>query len=1040
MAKARLNSPEPLVRMVSTECSASLKHPTPDLQPIRNLSHGNIEKLEVTAQRMKLDTDLEQENRRITLETEASGSRIFSLRPSHRFEHDTVPVHPLRTSTNGSYAKSTTDVMYNAGSKGNSLHPFDSPPTEPVRPDSISQNFQDAGRVASFKSWENSQLDGVKQYNKNEENSQANKHTVQILDNSGSSVLLAHPSRSSMISNRDRVIGDRENEADAECMNMDNKGYCCPKEDKDVKDVHDSSVNDEEGWTPSNSSSIVSNEDENLFFGFDGNHHSHADKSDTASAYFSYPDHDIVNQASALENFKMPIENNTNYPARIPKLLNLPKRLSQIPLSTLESDRRSKVLQYVTPKTRNSHTRSASGNGHCETSSLNGASGEMIEDKLDAVHIPSVERLPPQLRASAFFEQGARPPEFQAEGKTAVERLNNMLEASTCVPANAFTNDVSSNSNNANVSGRNITGVHHEKSSHSAKITQTANHKARRSFLFFRRKSTVLAKNHDENLCMEELSDRDDASSGASGTSTDKESHLETDDNVVLSSKGKESDIEPEENSGFEGAPSTLLAELQIRKQRLQKRTRTAPTTPYNGMHTTLLQLDAVAQIEKKRRIGQRTKLAWEEPDIGASNAEDDEDDEDVPLGVLFASKTEFGSDLGRGVSDWNRPLGLIQSRDLEDNEPLSARRNRLQINNLRKSVPQVLKQFPLKQAPGIQYSSASESDDLENETLAQRMQRLRRERDSAAAFEGENERKTDKGNNDDWSSNLKLEKAKGASLSPFASSEIRISENEGETLGQRRKRLQAKTLAGSRNPSHYGDFDLRRREPTLSLKKTRSMVDLLQNHHIASFRRVSNDEFKASLLPGSLLQQNEMRQAQHSFFISEQNRRSSYGNDKLLPLSQTSRTPSPSIPMQRRHSGDIHKASAFARNPSSSIFTGNNNVVESIAELEKVRSTTKLNINNFESNRDFLTQQETGGNARVANCGSIRPYQTQQVHIPVTQAGNMSEPDLGVGKGTYPVANLGVATKFPTNSAAMDPVLNPKQRIIISQWRQSIT
>jgi len=87
------------------------------------------------------------------------------------------------------------------------------------------------------------------------------------------------------------------------------------------------------------------------------------------------------------------------------------------------------------------------------------------------------------------------------------------------------------------------------------------------------------------------------------------------------------------------GKPTTLLAELQLRKAEQKTRTRTAATAFPNGMHSTLLQLDAVAQHQQRARQLRQVRLAWEDPTgagDGMGGGRDDDEDEDVPLGMLL--------------------------------------------------------------------------------------------------------------------------------------------------------------------------------------------------------------------------------------------------------------------------------------------------------------------------------------------------------------------------------------------------------------------
>ena len=141
-------------------------------------------------------------------------------------------------------------------------------------------------------------------------------------------------------------------------------------------------------------------------------------------------------------------------------------------------------------------------------------------------------------------------------------------------------------------------------------------------------------------------------------------------------------DEEDDEEEVYEGPPTTLLAELQLRKQQNKLRTRPAINAHPNGMHSTLLELDAVREIERKARHGKRVNLAWENPDANPEHNQDLEDD-DVPLGMLAVAKAAGAKnsniDISLVVSEMNRPLGLMERREIDDNEPLSRRRDRLQ-------------------------------------------------------------------------------------------------------------------------------------------------------------------------------------------------------------------------------------------------------------------------------------------------------------------------------------------------------------------------
>ena len=65
-------------------------------------------------------------------------------------------------------------------------------------------------------------------------------------------------------------------------------------------------------------------------------------------------------------------------------------------------------------------------------------------------------------------------------------------------------------------------------------------------------------------------------------------------------------EIEEDEASFVQ--PATLLAELQVRKAQLKSRNRTAATAYPQGMHSTLLQMDAVEEINTRKRRQQRVR------------------------------------------------------------------------------------------------------------------------------------------------------------------------------------------------------------------------------------------------------------------------------------------------------------------------------------------------------------------------------------------------------------------------------------------------
>ncbi|KFY21408.1 hypothetical protein V493_07418 [Pseudogymnoascus sp. VKM F-4281 (FW-2241)] len=200
----------------------------------------------------------------------------------------------------------------------------------------------------------------------------------------------------------------------------------------------------------------------------------------------------------------------------------------------------------------------------------------------------------------------------------------------------------------------------------------------------------------------------------------------------------------------YSGAPTTLLAELQLRKQHAKTRTQHPPQPA--GSRSTLLELDAVALVETKARQQKRVTLAWQDPHPSIAAAE--EEDDDVPLGVLFPGQALQQLDRA------SRPMGLMERRELEDNEPLSQRRERLlgrgglQREPLRRGTPEpghatpepaedtnrlpnarpVSGAFSLELLHQFGDPAAAQEEEEEEETLGQRRRRLLAEREAAAA------------------------------------------------------------------------------------------------------------------------------------------------------------------------------------------------------------------------------------------------------------------------------------------------------------------
>lgn len=306
-------------------------------------------------------------------------------------------------------------------------------------------------------------------------------------------------------------------------------------------------------------------------------------------------------------------------------------------------------------------------------------------------------------------------------------------------------------------------------------------------------------------------------------------------DNEVEEDEDKDEELD---GPAFSGPPTTLLAELQMRKAQQRLRNRTAANAFPNGMHSTLLELDAVAQIQQRSRGKKQITLAWEDHEAADPAGEDDDD---IPLGILFAGQ--------KAQQNINRPMGLIEKREMEDNEPLSRRRARLRGDDVTR---------PLANPPEQQHAHTMDTIDVpgvedevleerEGESLAQRIQRIKAEAETATGVGAEFSK-------DD----LAPVGPKTENVAPAATT----TEAE-ETLGQRRKRLREEALKNSRQPSGGSS------QNALGFKARSSMADILTQHPAACARRPSGEIKPVAqqvTLPPSVAQHDGSLKQMHTF------------------------------------------------------------------------------------------------------------------------------------------------------------------------------
>ncbi|KAJ5353236.1 hypothetical protein N7452_002210 [Penicillium brevicompactum] len=417
------------------------------------------------------------------------------------------------------------------------------------------------------------------------------------------------------------------------------------------------------------------------------------------------------------ESYKEPRmgEDMVYYPAPVPRMLNLPPKLSR--RTNIDRDqRRTQIAGAIAAEDRKPAV-------PAEQQSPSSSQNEKRKSTV-----------PPHLRASVFFEQPSSSLHVQMKQNSAVATLESILDASANAPVSAFTD--------------------HPYAGHLASQANKSKHKSSNSRATLGQPTSAsdevenddaVTVHHQSEAGPGNQHDRDHDhghESGSTGSETDEQS--------------SETHDEDEEELDYVSPPNTLLAELELRKHELKHRRRTAVPVPFQGMQTTLLQMDEKAQQQSDKRRLRPIALAWESRD----------DDEDVPLGMLYQNQGAPHPE--------DRPLGLMEKRQQEENEPLSSRRARLRGEPIPQPQPQPRPTtIDMGRPPDSAPDPAADSGD-EIETMAERLQRLKGHTRSESVFASE----------------LMAEIDTRAGIVPTIT-QTAPEINEEETLAQRRSRLQ---------------------------------------------------------------------------------------------------------------------------------------------------------------------------------------------------------------------------------------------------------
>ena len=403
-------------------------------------------------------------------------------------------------------------------------------------------------------------------------------------------------------------------------------------------------------------------------------------------------------------------------------------------------------------------------------------------------------KVPPQLRAGTYFDRTSpprTPPPILPEMKqvSAVATLDNILDESVHAPVSAFIDHPFVGPLGAKSYVKEKGQPQQKKKKHASRSEVSL------------RPQTMEVSDSQEASTLQHTSDGHYDAKGRTGDegglSIYEEGENSEERQAEEEEEGDDEDEREEEEENDEvlleenyfGPPTTLLAELQARKIELQQRRRTAAASA--GMHSTLLQLETVAQRQSQQRRQRPVTLAWEDPGRLREQRDQGDDDEDVPLGILYPES--------RMRAPEGRPVGLLEKKEMEEGEPLSRRQARLRGQPPPLSSSSSRQKMPSNNGKEEEEEEENE-DEHEGETLAQRMRRLRATRVPSVANDFATEVLAEM-NNTVGLGDEESEKASNEEEEEEEEEEKKATNKDPpreETLGERRRRLQTLKPRGS--------------------------------------------------------------------------------------------------------------------------------------------------------------------------------------------------------------------------------------------------
>lgn len=528
------------------------------------------------------------------------------------------------------------------------------------------------------------------------------------------------------------------------------------------------------------------------------------------------------------------------YPAPVPANLQLPAKLSKRPNANARAQRHTQVLSTAPAPRRpaaearksalwlpevdiaDDDKRKTFMDEDFSTPSLVFPKSGPADSVAGKRATQDMTLLPDQLRANEYFEQIGPTRLVEIKEQSAVRTLDNFLDESAFAPVHAFTDH--------EIVGRLGAGVYAPEKAKPHGGTQMFGsdrenvkpEKRKSSFFGLVGANRSEDGNEGRKSTLNILRSKSPAYKGVE--TKDKSPDTSDSEEEESDSEQHQHAMPEEDDQRFHGQPTTLLAELQLRKQQAKERTK--PSNMPSGYRSTLLEMDAVAQKTHQKRQQKRVTLAWQDKAVVDEERDMEDEDDDMPLGELFPELAR------KQMRDADRPMGLMEARELEDNEPLSKRRERL-LGKQPLRRPELMTRQSMMSLGVMNTKHNSNSTDTITPGASISQTNLARPISGANLSDGKRDSALlppTRPVSGEFSTEIL--RSLGATPEP----DLDVPEEE-ETLGQRRRRLLAEKEAREKEVGVLGANRTSTPNPEKGLeakpqlKQRRSMADVLQAH-----------------------------------------------------------------------------------------------------------------------------------------------------------------------------------------------------------------